>query len=119
MVVYGMLFLSFIGLLLGLFVGVQLSLEIPSAYNYYYAAFLVVLLDSILEAVKNIFENIYDSTFLWIEFMGKVFIAMILVFLGEKLNVDLYLIVFFAFGYNMLSKMGAIRTFIYKKYKKG
>ncbi|NLK00637.1 MAG: small basic family protein [Clostridia bacterium] len=113
-----MWFLPLAGLLMGLFIGTKLSLEIPSALNHYYAAVLVVLLDTILGAVKNIFDNIFDNTFLLIEFISKLFIAMFLVFLGEQLNVDLYLLVYFTFGFSMLNKMGAVRTFVYRKYKK-
>jgi len=109
--------LPLFGLLVGALIGLKLSLKIPSAYTYYYVAFLVVMLDTTINGLKCAIRNSFDSTFFWSGFLVNVIFALMLVYLGERLRVDLYLVVFFAFGYRMLNNISAIQALLLQRYK--
>lgn len=91
----------------GIFTG--LNVEIPYSYSQYIAVAILACLDSVFGAFSaNIEKKFKMSTFLS-GFFGNAIIAMLLTFIGRKLDVDIYLAAVIVFSGRLLNNFGAIR----------
>lgn len=94
-------------ILAGIFTG--LNVLIPYSYSQYIAVAILACLDSVFGAfVANIDKKFKMITFVS-GFFGNAIIAMLLVFIGNKLNVDLYLGAVIVFTGRLLNNFSAIR----------
>lgn len=85
------------------------NIIIPYSYSTYIAVAILACLDSVFGAlVASIEKKFKMSTFLS-GFFGNAFIAIFLVYLGEKLNVELYLAAIIVFGGRLLDNFASIR----------
>lgn len=91
----------------GIFTG--LNVEIPYAYSQYIAVAILACLDSVFGAFSaNIEKKFKMSTFLS-GFFGNAIIAMLLTFIGRKLDVDIYLAAVIVFSGRLLNNFSTIR----------
>lgn len=91
----------------GIFTG--LNVEIPYSYSQYIAVAILASLDSVFGAfAANIEKKFRLSTFLS-GFFGNSLIAILLVYLGIKLNVDIYLAAVIVFSGRLLNNFSTIR----------
>ena len=65
------------------------SLEIPYAFTEYIAVAILAFLDSIFGGVASNMQNKFDFVIFISGFFLNAIIAMFLVYLGQKLNVDI------------------------------
>ncbi|MEG2348399.1 MAG: small basic family protein [Clostridia bacterium] len=93
-----------------------LNVLIPYSYSQYIAVAILACLDSVCGAfVANIENKFKMSTFLS-GFFCNAIIAMLLVFIGNKLNVDLYLGAVIVFTGRLLNNFSAIRRHYIEKW---
>ena len=50
-------------------------------------------------------------------FFGNAILAMLLAYLGQRLNVDIYLVAIFVFVSRMFNNLGIIRRFYLEKFR--
>lgn len=82
---------------------------IPYSYSKYVAVAILACLDSVFGALAaNIEKKFKINTFLS-GFFGNAIIAIFLTFIGEKLNVDIYLGVVIIFSGRLLNNFSTIR----------
>jgi small basic protein len=111
--------LPVLGLAAGVVLGIWLPLEIPVAYSHYFAAAVLVILDGILAGlVQGLKETFHSFTFLSGTAVTLIF-ALLLVYIGEHLGVELYLAVFLALGFRILNSVSSIHSFAVHKFKTG
>lgn len=92
-----------------------LNVEIPYSYSQYIAVAILACLDSVFGAFSaNIEKKFKMSTFLS-GFFGNAIIAMLLTFIGRKLDVDIYLAAVIVFSGRLLDNFGAIRRYYINK----
>lgn len=100
-------------ILLGILTG--LNLLIPYSYSQYIAVAILACLDSVFGAfVANTDKKFKMITFIS-GFFGNAIIAMLLVFIGNKLNVDLYLGAVIVFTGRLLNNFSSIRRYYINK----
>lgn len=86
-----------------------LNVIIPYSYSQYIAVAILACLDSVFGAfAANIEKKFRMSTFLS-GFFGNAIIAMFLVYIGSKLNVEIYLAAVIVFGSRLLNNFSTIR----------
>lgn len=86
-----------------------LNITIPYSYSKYIAVAILACLDSVFGAyTANIGKKFSMSVFLS-GFFGNAVIAMFLVYLGDKLNIDMYIAPVIVFGGRLLSNFSIIR----------
>ena len=86
-----------------------LNVIIPYSYSKYIAVAILACLDSVFGAFSaNIEKKFRMSTFLS-GFFGNAIIAMFLVYIGSKLNVEIYLAAVIVFGSRLLNNFSTIR----------
>lgn len=86
-----------------------LNLVIPYAYSKYIAVAILACLDSVFGAFTANIEKKFRINIFLSGFFGNALIAMLLVFIGDKLNVDIYLAAVIVFSGRLLNNFSAIR----------
>ena len=103
-----------IGCFLGVLVGFLLP-TIPYSASTYLAIAIISALDSVFGGFASYVKKNFDMKVFVSGFFVNAILAMLLTYLGEKLNVDIYLAAIIVFVGRMFNNLGIIRRyFLYK-----
>ncbi len=86
-----------------------MNVLIPYSYSQYIAVAILACLDSVFGALNATLTNKFKMNVFLTGFFGNSLIAMFLVFIGTKLNVDIYLGAVIVFTGRLLSNFTSIR----------
>ncbi|MFQ5874874.1 MAG: small basic family protein [Dehalococcoidia bacterium] len=103
------MWLPFLGLLVGVVIGLFFSVSIPVAYSRYTAVAILAILDSVLGATRADLEGEYDNKVFVSGFLSNALLAGALTFLGDRLGVELYYAAIVAFGVRLFNNLAIIR----------
>ena len=103
------MYLTILGLTIGLLIGTFLQFDIPPEYSRYTAVAIVGILDSLFGAIKSQIEAKYDTTVFFTGLLFNMVFAVIITYFGDKLNLDLYLAVLVAFTIRIFQNFGVIK----------
>ena len=106
-----------IGCLLGIIVGANLPL-IPYIYTSYVAISIVAALDSVLGGIYATIKGNFDFKTFVTGFFGNAILSILLTYLGEKLNVDIYIGAIVVFVWRMFNNLTMIRIHYVEKLSK-
>lgn len=99
------------GILLGL------NVAIPYSYSQYIAVAILACLDSVFGAFAANTEKRFKMNVFLSGFFGNAIIAMFLVYIGSKLNVDIYLAAVIVFTGRLLNNFSIIRRMLMEKFE--
>jgi len=111
------MYFVFIGILLGILVGSFLKINIPPEYARYTAVAILGVIDSIFGALRSETEHKYDSVIFVTGLLFNMALAIFITYVGDKLNVELYLAVVIAFTIRIFLNIGIIRTISIEKLR--
>ena len=106
-----------IGCILGAIIGINLPL-IPYEYSSYVAISIVAALDSVLGGIYATLKGNFDFKTFVTGFFGNAILSILLTFLGEKLNVDIYIGAIVVFVWRMFNNLTMIRIYYVDKWAK-
>lgn len=104
------MYLIVLGLSLGLIIGAFLRIDIPPEFARYTAVAIVGILDSIFGAIRASVENKYDTTTFITGLAFNMVIAVLITYVGDKLNLDIYMAILVAFTIRIFANIGIIKT---------
>ena len=104
-----------IGCILGAIIGVNIPM-IPYTYSSYLAISIVAALDSVFGGITSSLNGKFDFKIFVSGFFGNAILSILLTYLGEKLNVDIYLAAIVVFVGRMFNNLGSIRRFYIEKW---
>lgn len=104
------MYITLLGLALGLVIGTFLQIDIPPEYARYTAVAIVGLVDSLFGAVRASVENKYNVSVFLTGLAFNMLIGILFVFIGDKLSLDIYLAVLVAFTIRIFSNIGIIKS---------
>ncbi len=90
-------------------VSIGSNVFIPYSYSQYIAVAILACLDSVFGALNANMTQKFKMNIFITGFFGNALIAMFLVYLGDKLNVDIYLAAVIVFTGRLLSNFTSIR----------
>ncbi len=108
-----------LAIILGCLVGVLLGLNapiVPYSYSGYLAIAIIAALDSVCGGVLSVLKGNFDMKIFVSGFFMNAIIAMLLTFLGQKLNVDIYLAAIIVFVGRMFTNLGIIRRIYIERW---
>jgi len=105
----------FIGCILGAIIGINLPL-IPYQYSSYVAISIIAALDSVLGGISGTLKGNFDLKTFVTGFFGNAFLSILLTYLGEKLNVDIYIGAIVVFVWRMFNNLTIIRIHYVEKW---
>ncbi len=94
--------------ILGIILGMNLP-TISYSYSGYLAIAIIAALDSVFGGLTSVLKKNFDIKIFVSGFFGNAILAMLLTFLGEKLNVDIYLAAVIVFVGRMFTNLSIIR----------
>ncbi len=99
-----------IGCLIGALIGMNIP-TIPYTYSGYLAIAIIAALDSVFGALTSSLKKNFDMKIFLSGFFVNAILAMALTYLGQKLNVDIYLAAVVVFVGRMFNNLGMIRRY--------
>ncbi len=86
-----------------------LNFELPYSYSQYIAVAILACLDSVFGAFSANIEKKFRMNIFLSGFFCNALVAMLLVYIGSKLDVDIYLAAVIVFTTRLLNNFTAIR----------
>jgi len=106
-----------LGCIIGIIVG-NFAPIISYTYSGYLALAIVAALDTVFGGVVSSLKKKFDMGVFLSGFFGNAVLAMLLAYLGQRLNVDIYLAAIFVFVSRMFNNLGIIRRYYLEKFRK-
>ena len=114
--------IAFIGLLIGILLGLVVDINIPSAFAPYMSVAILACLDSVFGAVRASLSKNFKADIFLSGFFGNAILAAALAYLGDKLGIPMYIAAVIVFGGRIFNNFAVIRRLVLEKartYKRG
>ena len=109
------IFAIILGCLLGIMFGINAPI-IPYTYSGYLAIAIIASLDSIFGGITAVLNKKFDLKIFVSGFFGNAILSILLTYLGDKLNVDIYLAAIVVFVGRMFTNLSLIRRHYIEKW---
>lgn len=103
-----------IGCTLGVLIGNNIP-TIPYTYSGYLAIAIIAALDSVFGAITSTLNKNFNMKIFLSGFFVNAILAMLLTYLGQRLNIDIYLAAVIVFVGRMFNNLGTIRRYYVEK----
>lgn len=100
---------TLIGLVIGILVGYFAPVAIPVAFARYSAIAILGIVDSLFGAWRANLQAKFDQTIFVSGLLFNMVLAVLITYLGDQLNLDLYLAVIIVFTLRIFSNIATIR----------
>ena len=101
--------------LVGIVIGLLFPISLPAEYGKFMAVALLASLDSVFGVLRAGLEEKFDNTIFISGFFVNALLAVVLVFIGDRLGIDLYYVASLAFGLRIFQNLAIIRRYFLKK----
>lgn len=106
-----------IGCVIGALIGINAPI-IPYTYSGYLAIAIIAALDSVFGGISATLNKTFDLKIFVSGFFGNAILSILLTYLGQKLNVDIYLAAIVVFVGRMFNNLAIIRRYYLDKFIK-
>lgn len=103
------------GLIIGLLIGTFFPITVPLEYAKFMSVALLASLDSVFGGLRAGIEEKFDNTVFITGFFTNALLAAGLVYIGDRLGIDLYYVALLAFGLRIFQNLAIIRRYFLKK----
>ena len=113
--------MALIGIILGIVLGIIAGIYAPTisyTYSQYLALGIIAALDSVFGGISSSLQGKFDLKIFISGFFGNAILSMALAFLGQRLNVDIYLAAIVVFVGRMFMNLSLIRRHYLEKWSK-
>ena len=104
--------IAFVGLLVGVLIGLVWQINIPIKFAPYISVAIFACIDSVFGGLRAKMEKVFKPDIFISGFFGNAIIAVILVYLGDKLGLPIYLAAVIVFGGRILNNFASIRRIL-------
>ena len=104
-----------IGCILGAVIGIYAPM-VSYTYSGYLAIAIIAALDSVFGGIASTLKKNFDLKIFVTGFFGNAILSMLLTYLGQKLNVDIYLAAIVVFVGRMFNNLAIIRRYYIEKW---
>ena len=109
----------YIAIIIGCVIGALIGMNAPVisyTYSSYLSIAIIAALDTVFGGISSVIKKNFDLKIFLSGFFGNAILSMLLTYLGEKLNVDIYLAAIFVFVWRMFNNLGIIRRYYIEKW---
>lgn len=103
------MWLPIFGLIVGIVLGLIINIQIPTSYASYMSIAVLAALDSVFGGIRASLEDKFETDIFISGFFGNAFLAVGLAYIGDRLDVPIYLAAIFAFGMRLFQNFAALR----------
>lgn len=108
--------LPILGLIVGIIIGSVVPVTVPLAYAKLFSVALLAALDTVFGGLKAAASEKFDNAVFISGFFVNGLLAVFLIFIGDKLGIDLYYVALLAFGFRIFKNLALIRRHILEKH---
>lgn len=101
--------IAFLGLLIGIIIGVFWNAPIPDSFSPYMSVAIFACLDSVFGALRAALSKQFRADVFISGFFGNAVLSVALVYLGDKLGIPIYLAAVIVFGSRIFNNFALIR----------
>ncbi|MDD3612426.1 MAG: small basic family protein [Caldicoprobacterales bacterium] len=112
------MWLPLLGIIIGIVLGMVLPFSVPVAYSSYMSVALLAALDSVFGGIKSHLEDQFETDVFLTGFFGNAVLAAGLTYIGDRLDVPIYLAAIFVFGSRLFQNFALIRRYLLQRLKK-
>lgn len=109
----------YISIVIGCVIGALIGMNAPVisyTYSSYLSIAIIAALDTVFGGIASVIKKNFDLQIFLSGFFGNAILSMALTYLGQKLNVDIYLAAIFVFVWRMFNNLGIIRRYYIEKW---
>ena len=110
--------LLIVGFIIGVVIGIISPIHISSQYSPYVAIAILAAIDSVFGGIRASSQKTFDTKIFISGFFGNALLAAILTYIGNSLDVDIYIAAIVIFGTRLFQNFAIIRRFLLNKYLK-
>lgn len=102
----------------GLFGGITgyfAPVVVPVEYNKLFSVAILAGMETVFNGIKMLVKDRFNSCLFIYNFFVNVFIAVIFVFVGDSLGLDLYYVVLLTLGFRLLQDLDIIKLCLFNK----
>jgi small basic protein len=103
------------GLIIGIVLGFVFDIHIPENYSSYVAVAILASLDSAFGGIVANLDDKFNFKIFISGFFGNAILAVLLTYIGEKLDVNLYLAAVIVFGTRLFNNFAILRRLLLNK----
>ena len=111
----------YISIIIGCIIGAIIGLNspiIPYTYSSYLAIAIIAALDTVFGGIASVIKGNFDLKIFLTGFFGNAILSILLTYLGNRLNVDIYLAAIIVFVERMFRNLAIIRRYYVEKWSK-
>ncbi len=109
--------IAFIGLLVGVLLGLLFDINIPDSFSPYLSVAVLACLDSVFGALKATLSKNFQPDIFISGFFGNALLAAAMAFLGDKLGIPIYIAAVIVFGSRIFDNFAVIRRVLLEKLR--
>lgn len=109
----------YISIVIGCIIGACIGMASPVisyTYSSYLSIAIIAALDTVFGGIASVVRGNFDLKIFLSGFFGNSILSIALTYLGEKLNVDIYLAAIVVFVGRMFNNLGIIRRYYIDKW---
>ena len=109
----------FIAIIIGCIIGALIGINapvIPYTYSTFLAIAVVAALDSVFGGITSVLKKNFDLVIFISGFFANSILSIVLTYLGQKLNLDIYLAALVVFVGRMFTNLTIIRRYYVEKW---
>lgn len=101
--------LPIIGLIVGLALGSLCPILVPIAYSKLFSVAILASFDAIFGGLRAAANDKFENVVFITGFFSNALMAVLLVYIGDRLGIDLYYVALLAFGFRIFKNLAAVR----------
>ena len=109
----------YIAIIIGTIIGAIIGMNAPVisyTYSSYLSIAIIAALDSVFGGISSVIKGNFDLKIFLSGFFGNSILSIALTYLGERLNVDIYLAAIVVFVGRMFTNLAIIRRYYVEKW---
>ncbi len=107
--------LPLIGLIIGIILGLVLNIPVPVSLSKYLGIAVLAALDSAIGGLRASLEMKFNEKLFFTGIFSNTLMAAFIVFMGDRLGIDLYLAAVVAFGVRLFQNLALVRRHYFQK----
>lgn len=111
----------YISIIIGCIIGALIGMNAPVisyTYSSYLSIAIIAALDTVFGGISSVINRNFDLKIFLSGFFGNSILSIALTYLGERLNVDIYLAAIVVFVGRMFTNLAIIRRYYVEKWTK-
>ena len=108
---------AIVGLIIGIILGVAFNINFPVKLSPYISVAIFACMDSIFGAIRASLNKEFRADIFLSGFFGNAFLAVGMVYLGDKLGLPVYIAAIIVFGQRIFNNFATVRRLLMERIK--